>query len=881
MYRYTGQHVSRFPIAWILIWVAIAAWAISVAPKSEAVWQDGEMVFLPADSPSRQAADLYRTAFHQALPDPDEKNPVGTSVQQDPLGSNIVIVLQREDRASGLTQEDRNFIENVLLPRLEEIQATTPKGYKWSPKTDAELSQPLPPDEQVIKSISTLLDERIGPLLTSKNQKATLTILELKTEFLERQNALVVGRIEHLVNDPEVLGQKPYGLSLALSGSATVGRDMLRAEKQSASRTENLTKILVIVLLLSIYRAPLLALVPLVTVGMAVDMSQALLRILAGWGWIGMFTGLDVYVTVVVYGAGIDYCLFLIARYKEELDAGLPHREAMATSIHRVGAALATSAGTSIVGIGMMGFSQFGKFRQAGFAISFGLFVVMCFALTFTPAFLLIFGKWAFWPEVRSNEVRQKSGWLPSSSLWTRLREQQLFDRAWKATAQLIEHRPGTVFLATVLLMLPFAVTGAIFQENLSYGLLTDLPQNQPSVVGAKVVQKHFPAGITGPDTIFLKFPEDVLKTVFHGHDLEDTRTAEKLSEQITRNLLDEEAQLRQAAEEDPLIQPLGIADVRSQYYPLGTNPKALEYLENLPNIRMKAAKRTFAHRTYTSVNGPLAGQVIRLDVVLDDDPFSRESMETLTRLEEAVKQSIPILDDPDLTEQQRHALRDNAQIYCLGTTASILDLKTVTDHDRILIDVLVIFSVYIVIVIMLRQPEICAYLIVSVVFSYLVTLGLTFAVFYLRDPAGFTGVDWKVPVYLFTILIAMGEDYNILLMSRVEEEQQRHGMVKGILVALMKTGGIISSCGIIMAGTFGTLMSGTLLGMVQMGFALAFGVLLDTFIVRPILVPSYLVLLYSGRFGRFGKFLGAPADVSQQSVEGSELAEEPVSQSH
>jgi RND superfamily putative drug exporter len=126
-----------------------------------------------------------------------------------------------------------------------------------------------------------------------------------------------------------------------------------------------------------------------------------------------------------------------------------------------------------------------------------------------------------------------------------------------------------------------------------------------------------------------------------------------------------------------------------------------------------------------------------------------------------------------------------------------------------------------------------------------------------------------------------MGEDYNILLMSRVEEEQQRHGMVKGILVALMKTGGIISSCGIIMAGTFGTLMSGTLLGMVQMGFALAFGVLLDTFIVRPILVPSYLVLLYSGRFGRFGKFLGAPADVSQQSVEGSELAEEPVSQSH
>ena len=126
--------------------------------------------------------------------------------------------------------------------------------------------------------------------------------------------------------------------------------------------------------------------------------------------------------------------------------------------------------------------------------------------------------------------------------------------------------------------------------------------------------------------------------------------------------------------------------------------------------------------------------------------------------------------------------------------------------------------------------------------FSYLVTLGVTFAVFYLADWEGFPGLDLTVPLFLFTVLIAVGEDYNILLVTRIHEEQQRHGPERGVAVALARTGPIISSCGFIMAGTFLSLMiAGQLAQMIQLGFALAFGVLLDTFIVRPILVPSYL----------------------------------------
>ena len=187
------------------------------------------------------------------------------------------------------------------------------------------------------------------------------------------------------------------------------------------------------------------------------------------------------------------------------------------------------------------------------------------------------------------------------------------------------------------------------------------------------------------------------------------------------------------------------------------------------------------------------------------------------------------------------------------------------TGRDQIRIDILVIGSVFLILVLLLRRVAISGYLILSVFFSYLVTLGLTFVWFWASsyfatgDVTAFPGLDWKVPMFLFTILIAVGEDYNIYLITRIDEEQRRHGKIKGVTVALSKTGKIISSCGLIMAGTFFSLyIGGSLAAMRQLGFALGFGVLLDTFIVRPVLVPAYLILLYRGRFGFLGKFLGA-----------------------
>src|SRR5437868_9426133 len=164
-----------------------------------------------------------------------------------------------------------------------------------------------------------------------------------------------------------------------------------------------------------------------------------------------------------------------------------------------------------------------------------------------------------------------------------------------------------------------------------------------------------------------------------------------------------------------------------------------------------------------------------------------------------------------------------------------------------------------------LGRLAISIYLVVSVLFSYAATLGVTLVVFGLTHWGGYTGIDWKVPIFLFTILVAVGEDYNIFLVTRIKEEMGAHGPLRGITEALNRTGRVITSCGFIMAGTFATLLSGSLLAMQGLGFALAFGILLDTLVVRPILVPAFLILLQSGRLGSLGRRQALESDETPQ----------------
>jgi len=634
-------------------------------------------------------------------------------------------------------------------------------------------------------------------------------------EFLERKAWPAVHAVEDLIERLRRENKVPDGLDIALTGSAVVGRDIRQAEQESAHSIETWTIWLVIGLLLIIYRAPILALIPLATVFVAVQISINLLALLAKHHLVALSETNRIYITILAYGAGVDYCLFLIARYREELQQNGARSqlselgEPLAKALGKVGGTLTASAATVICGIAMLAFAQFGKYHQAGITIPLSLAIVLLSALTFSPSLLRLTGRWAFWPLGLDDQASER----PTSRLpaWKRWLRPMVFQNIWEKIGNALQKRPGFIWLASVIVLVPFVVIAVRNYQYLDYGLTNDVPRGSPSLAGTEVLEEHFPAGLTGQTTVLIR--NDAV-------DFTSTEGA-RLIGALAARLEERKDELR-------------IEDVRCIAKPLGTSPTAKDItgrLERLsiPDVYKKMKEQ--AQEYYVSDVAEYKNHVTRLDIVSKLDPLSRLSIENFDGIERVLREQLPPqLQDSDIEFQ--------------GSTASLRDLQEVTTDDLRRIEVMVPVVIFVILMILLREFVVPIYLIATVVFSYLATLGITFAVFWLLDPAGFSGLDWKVPIFLFTILVAVGEDYNIFLMTRVKEEQKAHGPIGGVTEALVKTGGIISSCGFIMAGTFASLLSGSLAEMKELGFALAFGVLLDTMVVRPLLVPAFVILL-------------------------------------
>ncbi|HEV3445845.1 MAG TPA: MMPL family transporter, partial [Gemmataceae bacterium] len=518
-----------------------------------------------------------------------------------------------------------------------------------------------------------------------------------------------------------------------------------------------------------------------------------------------------IFITVIAYGAGVDYCVFLIDRYREELDAGFTASEAAARAIGHAGGAVSASAATVICGIGMMAFAQFGKIREAGYVIPFCLIIVLCAALTFAPALLRLTGRWVFWPIGQVGATGEERGRGPMTRFLNRLFQPNFMPDFWSRIGPALARRPGLIWLTTVAVMAPFAVLAVLFYDKINYDPLSELPASAPSVAGASLLERHFAPGLQGPTTVLVQNNEINFDSD-QGADL-----IRELSGRLEANK-----------------SALAIADLRSLARPLGTTEVAQESLARIPLPRPLAeqAIRRRASAYYVSHAGDLSGHVARLDLVLAVSPFSLQGIEQLDRIEHFLQAAFA------------EGLLPGSQVYFSGTAATIRNLRAVTRADQSRLQKLVPVTVFLLLLIAFRRPVLSFYLILTVLFSYLATLGATFLIFWMLDPQGFAGLDWKVPLFLFTILVAVGEDYNIFLVSRIDEERRTRGAIPGILTGLARTGRIISTCGFIMAGTFAALFAGSFLAMKELGFALAVGVLLDTLIVRPVLVPTFMIRL-------------------------------------
>jgi RND superfamily putative drug exporter len=454
MFPVLGRVVSRWWVVLLLGWGGLLVGLWFGTPPWEALGKGGQLAYLPPDSPIRQAQARFDAAF------PGRRT-----------GSAVVLVATRSD-GGALDAADRRFVGQTLAPRLRQL--LLPGGH----------SEPGSP----VTALRAPGDGPTGALLRSTDGRAELVTIDLSGEFLDARNWPTVAAVERLVADLRAAGQVPAGLDVAPTGSAVLGRDTGTAERAGAAAVQRWTLVVIVVLLLLVYRAPLLALIPLVTVAAAIEVAVRLLGAVAAAGHLSLDPGMRVYVTVVGYGAGVDYCLFLIARSREALAGGADTRAGVREAVARAGPAVTASAVTVIAGIAMMGFADFGKTRQAGLGIAFSLAVVLAAALTLAPALLCLAGRWAYWPR-RFAAHPEEAGRV---------------ERFWTRMGPRIARRPALALGATAAVMAPFAAVGLMRAETVSYDLTRNVPAAAPSPAGLRKLREHFPAGATGPVTVLV-----------------------------------------------------------------------------------------------------------------------------------------------------------------------------------------------------------------------------------------------------------------------------------------------------------------------------------------------------------------------------------------
>jgi RND superfamily putative drug exporter len=802
MFNYLGSATARRPWLTCAVWLLLGIGLAVVAPSWDANAHDDDIRFLPACCASVRGYELLEKAF-----------------PHDVCASRVVFAFERTN--GPLTEADLSLVDEVASS-LRQLRQEEPALQ--------------------IKKITSQRDPFIGKRLLSDDGQCTLLQVSLGTPYLALQTRATVDRAEAAVRDG-LAGAGIEGLTVCTTGAAGVGRDLIAAGGSSLESTTLATVLLVIVILLMVYRSPLLALVPLVTIALATWVALnilALCTLIPGFHLVNISR---IFAVVMLYGAGTDYCLFLISRYREELSLGSARLPALARSVGGVGGALAASAGTVICGLSLMGLAEFAKVRCGGPAIAIGLAVALAASLTLTPALLRILGKAVFWPVGVPGQRDKVTRWQGDKVNGPRLSAVTLppcrmvslsseREGVWGWISHQVVAHPLLIWSAALLVLAPLAFLG--LRVRASYRATAELSPGCSSVVGLDVIKRHFTAGEVGPVTVLLQSDQDW-----------DSPTGRHVIEHLSQGF----ALLPNVAEVRSLTQPLG-KPLEDMPPPPQQKRKNLRgslftavWRNVVQNLTEKISRTTRAvytarvgrgKRNASQDEAPLP-HVTRLDVVLRTDPFDPRSIATLEVLQTWLDDELD-----DLTKPMGEV---RAETY--GVTVNARDLAEVTDRDRRRINLLVLAGIFVILLVLVRRPTLAAYLLVTVLLSYFATLGATalLAHYWHARPLG--EVDWRVPFFLFTILVAVGEDYNILLISRTLEEIKRHGGIEGTRRALAHTGGTITSCGLIMAGTFATLILAGLNTLVQVGFALAFGVLVDTFIVRPFLVPAFTLWLW------------------------------------
>lgn len=517
------------------------------------------------------------------------------------------------------------------------------------------------------------------------------------------------------------------------------------------------TVLLVLVLLLIIYRSPVLAIIPLIGVGCAYGVVSPLLGWFAQEGWVTFDSqGISI-MTVLLFGAGTDYCLFLITRYRQTLKNREDKFTALKEAVGGAAGAVAMSGMTVVVALFALLLAEYGSYQRFAIPFSLSILIMLLASLTLVPALLAIIGRASFWPFIPRTDEQLAERSRRTGKPLPKKRGAGFGDRV----GRLVTEHPRAVAITTTLLLGSLAVFSIGVKIN--FDTLSSFPEDMQSREGFAIIGERYSEGELAPVKLMV-----------------DTE---------------------------------------------GKEVALAEALDGLDDVAETAAP----------VPGAVNPDIVAYEVTLAINPYSNEAMDLMPELRETAEAALA---DAGITHV-------SDKLWIAGQTAKQYDTREMTKDDTMRVIPVVIVLIALLLVAYLRSIAATIYLLATVLLSYLSALGLGWIIIHYGFGADF--IAGAIPLYSFVFLVALGEDYNIFMVSSIWQKRKTMPLRQAIREGVAQTGGVITSAGLILAGTFAVLATMPIQVLVHFGIITALGILLDTLIVRPFLVPAITTLL--GRF--------------------------------
>ncbi len=747
----------------IFAWLTIPLVLSSVSPSLTEVSSSSQEDFLPVGVESTQAIKLQADHF------PSSGTP-GTLVYK---------------RDSGLNEQDKQIIAaDVAWLQNREVAG-------------------------IIGEISSISQNpNLEAVLMSKDESTMMVFFSILTD--EATSIETVQEEIRNVRETLVL-QRDDDLQVWLTGPAGVLEDAVSVFQSVDFRITMFTVIAVLAILLIIYKAPFLAIFPVLSAGLAFTSASAIAALLAKHTGLAINQQATSIMVVLIFGAGTDYMLFISSRFKEQLRSGADATVGIAETMAKIGPAIFSSAATTILAMLALGLATLRSFQVLGPILALGMAFAILAGLTFIPAVLSLLGRKAYWPT--------KITYAPQTNMESQ--DQRGF---WHHVGTFVERRYFVISISSVLILLLMSL-GTLHLRP-SFDLLASLPKTTESVQGYEVIKESFPStsGAISPSSVFVVTNEDTIESL---------NIIETLSAEIA--LVSGVGRITSPSRPFGIPLDTTISEYQQAIKTLPTNTRNILLEQGVDAIPIlvqsgqlapdKTGIATSLGTTARLISD--SGHVAKIEVVFSGDPGSLETLDKIGEIRQVLK---------------KHTLSGLQEVLVGGNTAIQYDTKVANEHDIKLIAPIVLLIIFVILVILVKAIIAPLYLLGSVVLSFSASLGGSVLIFIFL--LGHDGVGQGVPIFMFIFLVALGVDYNIYIISRVREESYKHGIRKGTVIAISSTGGVITSAGVILSATFVALATLPLRDLFQLGFVVSLGVFMDTFFVRGFIVPSFVMLL-------------------------------------